>query len=59
MNLAGPGVLKAAPSVVASAKFLLLFLIPFSLLLPLPIMPDISKAKFCYKQLACVRDLGR
>lgn len=58
MNLAGLGVLEAAPSVVASAKFLL-FLIPSFLLLPLPIMPDISKAKFCYKQLACVRDLGR
>lgn len=43
---------------VASAEFLLLFLIPF--FLPhLPIMPDISKAKFCYKQLACVSDLGR
>lgn len=58
MNLASPGAPEAAPSVVASAKFFL-FLIPFFLLLPLPIMPDISKAKFCYKQLACVRDLGR
>lgn len=58
MNLAGrePRRLRR-PSVVASAKYLLLFLIPY-LLLPLPIMPDISKAKFCYKQLACVRDLG-
>lgn len=43
---------------VASAKYLLLFLIPYLLLLPLPITPDISKAKFCYKQLACVGDLG-
>lgn len=58
MNLAA-GSPEAAPSMVASAKFLSLFLIPFFLLLPLPIMPDISKANFCYKQLACVRGLGR
>lgn len=43
---------------VASAQLLLLLLIPF-LPLPLPMMPDISKAKFGYKQLACVRELGR
>ena len=44
--------------VVASAQLLLFFLIPF-LPLPLPMTPDISKAKFGYKQLACVRELGR
>lgn len=58
MNPAGPGGPGAAPSVVASAQLLLFFLIPF-LPLPLPMTPDISKAKFGYKQLACVRELGR
>ena len=48
----------AAPSAVASAQLLLFFLIPF-LPLPLPMTPDISEAKFGYKQLACVRELGR
>ena len=43
---------------VASAQLLLFFLIPF-LPFPLPMMPDISEAKFGYKQLACVRELGR
>ena len=43
---------------MASAQLLLFFLIPF-LPLPLPMTPDISKAKFGYKQLACVRELGR
>lgn len=58
MNPAGPGGPGAAHSVVASAQLLLFFLIPF-LPLPLPMTPDISKAKFGYKQLACVRELGR
>lgn len=58
MNLAAPGAPEAAPSAVASAKRLL-FLIPFLYLLPLPAMPDISEAKFCFKQLARVRDPRR
>lgn len=58
MNLAAPGAPEAAPSAVASAKRLL-FLIPFLHLLPLPAMPDISEAKFCFKQLARVRDPRR